>query len=126
MGIDSSSFPQGSYPTGQSPLHTQSPIPSPEYSQDFMGSYGAMPAPYPSQGASRPIFPLPQPPNHTTTTTTSVVKNSSEDVDDGYRWRKYGSKSAKKVNRSYYKCCHPNCSAKKITEISEKNGRQIK
>ncbi len=45
--------------------------------------------------------------------------------DDGYRWRKYGRKRVKGTNhpRSYYKCRHPHCTVKKITEITVDNGK---
>eukprot|EP01096_Ripella_sp_DP13-Kostka_P013735 TRINITY_DN600_c0_g2_i2.p1 TRINITY_DN600_c0_g2~~TRINITY_DN600_c0_g2_i2.p1 ORF type:complete len:821 (-),score=295.72 TRINITY_DN600_c0_g2_i2:76-2538(-) len=51
-----------------------------------------------------------------------------EDVpDDGYRWRKYGRKKVKGTNhpRSYYKCRHPLCTVKKITETNYENGKPI-
>ncbi|XP_024977041.1 probable WRKY transcription factor 20 [Cynara cardunculus var. scolymus] len=40
--------------------------------------------------------------------------------DDGYNWRKYGQKVVKgsEFPRSYYRCTHPNCEAKKIFECS--------
>ncbi|MED6215976.1 hypothetical protein PIB30_003176 [Stylosanthes scabra] len=39
---------------------------------------------------------------------------------DGYNWRKYGQKNVKgnEFIRSYYKCTHPNCQAKKQLEQS--------
>lgn len=45
--------------------------------------------------------------------------------DDGYNWRKYGEKQVKgsPYPRSYYKCSHPNCSAKKMIEREPKTGR---
>ncbi|CAA0396572.1 unnamed protein product [Arabidopsis thaliana] len=41
-------------------------------------------------------------------------------ADDGYNWRKYGQKLVKgsEYPRSYYKCTHPNCEAKKKVERS--------
>nr|VDC83533.1 unnamed protein product [Brassica rapa] len=41
-------------------------------------------------------------------------------ADDGYNWRKYGQKHVKgsEFPRSYYKCTHPNCEAKKLFERS--------
>ncbi|CAM8925458.1 unnamed protein product [Rhodiola kirilowii] len=38
--------------------------------------------------------------------------------DDGYNWRKYGQKQVKGSDypRSYYKCTHPNCEARKKVE----------
>jgi WRKY transcription factor 1 len=40
--------------------------------------------------------------------------------EDGYRWRKYGQKLVKgnEFIRSYYKCTHPSCQAKKQLECS--------
>ncbi|XP_020080853.1 WRKY transcription factor SUSIBA2-like isoform X2 [Ananas comosus] len=48
---------------------------------------------------------------------SSVVEKSAE---DGYNWRKYGQKHVKGCEnpRSYYKCTHPNCPAKKHIERS--------
>ena len=46
----------------------------------------------------------------------------SEEPEDGYRWRKYGSKTGRKASRCYYKCCHVGCTAKKITEVAN-NGQ---
>ncbi|KAK4276354.1 hypothetical protein QN277_019312 [Acacia crassicarpa] len=45
---------------------------------------------------------------------------------DGYNWRKYGQKNVKgnEYIRSYYKCTHPNCPAKKQLERSN-NGQII-
>ncbi|KAJ9507587.1 hypothetical protein QJQ45_019235 [Haematococcus lacustris] len=42
--------------------------------------------------------------------------------DDGYHWRKYGEKIVKGSPnpRSYYKCSHSGCTAKKIVERSER------
>ncbi|XP_020579325.1 probable WRKY transcription factor 2 [Phalaenopsis equestris] len=41
-------------------------------------------------------------------------------AEDGYNWRKYGQKQVKgsEYPRSYYKCTHPNCEAKKKVERS--------
>jgi len=36
--------------------------------------------------------------------------------DDGYKWRKYGNKKAKNIQRSYFKCRHEGCPVKKIAE----------
>eukprot|EP00240_Pyramimonas_obovata_P013085 CAMPEP_0118942458 /NCGR_PEP_ID=MMETSP1169-20130426/36181_1 /TAXON_ID=36882 /ORGANISM="Pyramimonas obovata, Strain CCMP722" /LENGTH=250 /DNA_ID=CAMNT_0006887475 /DNA_START=251 /DNA_END=999 /DNA_ORIENTATION=- len=44
--------------------------------------------------------------------------------EDGYNWRKYGQKQVKGVGRSYFKCTHPNCSAKKKVERME-NGQLV-
>jgi hypothetical protein len=45
--------------------------------------------------------------------------------DDGYNWRKYGEKQVKgsPYPRSYYKCSHPGCPAKKMIEREPKSGR---
>ncbi|XP_038696059.1 probable WRKY transcription factor 32 isoform X2 [Tripterygium wilfordii] len=47
-------------------------------------------------------------------------------VSDGYNWRKYGQKQVKspKGSRSYYKCTHSDCSAKKI-QCSDHSGHVI-
>ncbi|XP_073064910.1 uncharacterized protein [Primulina eburnea] len=47
-------------------------------------------------------------------------KASDKILDDGYSWRKYGQKLVKgdQYIRSYYKCTHPNCVAKKQVERS--------
>ena len=44
---------------------------------------------------------------------------------DGYNWRKYGQKHVKgnEFIRSYYKCTHPNCQAKK--QLEQSNDGQI-
>ncbi|XP_020962488.1 WRKY transcription factor 1 isoform X1 [Arachis ipaensis] len=44
---------------------------------------------------------------------------------DGYNWRKYGQKNVKgnEFIRSYYKCTHPNCQAKK--QLEQSNDGQI-
>lgn len=41
-------------------------------------------------------------------------------MEDGYNWRKYGQKLVKgnEFVRSYYRCTHPNCKAKKQLERS--------
>uniref|UniRef100_A0A5B7API3 Putative WRKY transcription factor 20 isoform X1 n=1 Tax=Davidia involucrata TaxID=16924 RepID=A0A5B7API3_DAVIN len=50
--------------------------------------------------------------------TPSVVPEKAS--EDGYNWRKYGQKFVKgnEFIRSYYKCTHPNCSAKRQVERS--------
>ncbi|KAI3438133.1 hypothetical protein D9Q98_000574 [Chlorella vulgaris] len=44
--------------------------------------------------------------------------------DDGYNWRKYGEKQVKgsPYPRSYYKCSHPGCPAKKMIEREPRSG----
>ncbi|KAG7583454.1 WRKY domain [Arabidopsis suecica] len=46
-------------------------------------------------------------------------------MEDGYNWRKYGQKLVKgnEFVRSYYRCTHPNCKAKKQLERS--SGGQV-
>ena len=45
--------------------------------------------------------------------------------DDGYNWRKYGEKQVKgsPYPRSYYKCSHPGCPAKKMIERNPRTGQ---
>lgn len=45
--------------------------------------------------------------------------------DDGYNWRKYGEKQVKgsPFPRSYYKCSHPGCLAKKMIEREPRTGK---
>ncbi|RDX88939.1 putative WRKY transcription factor 32 [Mucuna pruriens] len=49
-------------------------------------------------------------------TTLSSVSVARESASDGYNWRKYGQKQVKSPmgSRSYYRCTHSNCCAKKI------------
>merc|ERR1712151_487579 len=63
-----------------------------------------------NSGASSDPGPTPDPP-------TPTVISTSGCEDDGYKWRKYGSKKAKGVSRSYYRCRHPNCTMKKVIEV---------
>ncbi|GLJ37241.1 hypothetical protein SUGI_0755370 [Cryptomeria japonica] len=46
------------------------------------------------------------------------LKRPDTGMDDGYKWRKYGQKTIKNspYPRSYYKCTHPKCRAKKQVE----------
>jgi WRKY transcription factor 33 len=50
---------------------------------------------------------------------------SSNKLEDGYNWRKYGQKQVKGSEnpRSYYKCTHHSCSMKKKVERSLADGR---
>ncbi|GKU87202.1 hypothetical protein SLEP1_g1645 [Rubroshorea leprosula] len=56
----------------------------------------------------------------------SVVPILKTPVFDGYNWRKYGQKQVKspKGSRSYYRCTHSECHAKK-TEFSDDTGNLI-
>ncbi|QHO23383.1 probable WRKY transcription factor 68 [Arachis ipaensis] len=49
---------------------------------------------------------------------TYLTKSESENLEDGYKWRKYGKKSLKKspFPRSYYRCTAIGCNAKKRVE----------
>ncbi|CAK7353934.1 unnamed protein product [Dovyalis caffra] len=46
---------------------------------------------------------------------------------DGYNWRKYGQKPVKgsKNSRSYYRCVHSSCDAKKKVQHCEQSGRVV-
>ncbi|KQK02240.1 probable WRKY transcription factor 26 isoform X2 [Brachypodium distachyon] len=50
---------------------------------------------------------------------------SNKQLEDGYKWRKYGQKQVKGSEnpRSYYKCTYSNCSMKKKVERSLADGR---
>ncbi|GFR43567.1 hypothetical protein Agub_g4661 [Astrephomene gubernaculifera] len=57
------------------------------------------------------------------------VGNGKQSVanSDGWQWRKYGEKLVKGSTnpRSYYKCSHAYCPAKKIVECTEKGGTVV-
>lgn len=59
----------------------------------------------------------------------NVVETETEadNIDDGYRWRKYGQKVVKgnPHPRSYYKCTHPGCTVRKQVERSGKDARLL-
>ncbi|CAN4110158.1 unnamed protein product [Withania somnifera] len=48
------------------------------------------------------------------------INEPEKPSEDGYNWRKYGQKLVRgnEFTRSYYKCTHPNCLAKKQVERS--------
>ena len=52
------------------------------------------------------------------------ARRESQANDDGYNWRKYGEKQVKgsPYPRSYYKCSHPGCPAKKMIERDPRSG----
>ncbi|XP_052190501.1 probable WRKY transcription factor 48 [Diospyros lotus] len=47
-----------------------------------------------------------------------LTKSEIDNLDDGYRWRKYGQKAVKNspFPRSYYRCTGPGCGVKKRVE----------
>ncbi|KAH6836459.1 WRKY DNA-binding protein 71 [Perilla frutescens var. hirtella] len=49
-----------------------------------------------------------------------VTKSEIDNLEDGYRWRKYGQKAVKNspFPRSYYKCTSQKCGVKKLIERS--------
>ncbi|XP_057461530.1 WRKY transcription factor 71-like [Actinidia eriantha] len=49
-----------------------------------------------------------------------MTKSEIENLEDGYRWRKYGQKAVKNspFPRSYYRCTSPKCGVKKRVERS--------
>ncbi|RRT61068.1 hypothetical protein B296_00029708 [Ensete ventricosum] len=57
-----------------------------------------------------------------------MTKSEVEQLEDGYRWRKYGQKAVKNspyprsvkcsARRSYYRCTAPKCNVKKRVERS--------
>ncbi|XP_038902581.1 probable WRKY transcription factor 56 [Benincasa hispida] len=52
-----------------------------------------------------------------------MTKTEIDNLEDGYRWRKYGQKAVKNspFPRSYYKCTSQNCSVKKRVERSSED-----
>ncbi|KAG7010428.1 putative WRKY transcription factor 28, partial [Cucurbita argyrosperma subsp. argyrosperma] len=52
-----------------------------------------------------------------------LTKSEIDNLEDGYRWRKYGQKAVKNspFPRSYYKCTSQNCSVKKRVERSSED-----
>lgn len=63
---------------------------------------------------------IPQVDRHTVETETEA-----DNIDDGYRWRKYGQKNVKGNSnpRSYYKCTFSGCTVRKQVERSGKDPR---
>eukprot|EP00249_Psilotum_nudum_P007145 c20340_g1_i2 orf=765-2822(+) len=51
---------------------------------------------------------------------TLKIRSNVDNIDDGYRWRKYGQKAIKNspYPRSYYRCTSSRCSVKKQVERS--------
>ncbi|CAL0320130.1 unnamed protein product [Lupinus luteus] len=58
--------------------------------------------------------------------TSPSVSTARTSAPDGYNWRKYGQKQVKSPtgSRSYYRCTHSDCSAKKI-EFCDHSGQVI-
>lgn len=54
---------------------------------------------------------------------TVETETESDNIDDGYRWRKYGQKNVKGNSnpRSYYKCTSAGCTVRKQVERSSKD-----
>ncbi|KAK4265921.1 hypothetical protein QN277_026908 [Acacia crassicarpa] len=52
-----------------------------------------------------------------------MTKSEVDQLDDGYRWRKYGQKAVKNspYPRSYYRCTTPSCGVKKRVERSSED-----
>lgn len=56
-----------------------------------------------------------------------VTKSEIDNLEDGYKWRKYGQKAVKNspFPRSYYKCTSPKCGLKKLIERSSENPSMV-
>jgi len=61
------------------------------------------------------------------TRTVVETESKSDQIDDGYRWRKYGQKLVKgnPYPRSYYKCTFAGCNVRKHVERSQANPKFI-
>ncbi|KAL6780535.1 hypothetical protein ACKKBF_B12710 [Auxenochlorella protothecoides x Auxenochlorella symbiontica] len=55
------------------------------------------------------------------------LETDADNLDDGYRWRKYGQKMVKgnPHPRSYYKCTHPGCCVRKQVGRSSRDARLL-
>ncbi|XP_057960172.1 probable WRKY transcription factor 4 [Malania oleifera] len=62
--------------------------------------------------------------NHKTKHSHVILKTPGS---DGFNWRKYGQKQVKssETSRSYYRCTHSNCHAKKKVQSCDHTGRVI-
>ncbi|KAG6420738.1 hypothetical protein SASPL_117276 [Salvia splendens] len=56
-----------------------------------------------------------------------VTKSEINNLEDGYRWRKYGQKAVKNspFPRSYYKCTSQKCGVKKLIERSYEDSSTV-
>ncbi|KAJ4826470.1 hypothetical protein Tsubulata_019439 [Turnera subulata] len=95
---------------------------SPQLATSMPHSAPKAPEPFPLAHKDAPRVVLnKQISDHSTHLPSSV---NSSPVIDCYSWRKYGKKQVKSSNtsRSYYRCSHPNCSAKKKVQQCDGSG----